>query len=118
VPRRAGASAALFEKLSMALIIEWADGKKNAAAINEIATQLNILNFFSIEDVLAYSGKARAAAVPIAPATGRMPRHDHIYHVKSAHLAFDIPDSIDVAEIMDLARKLLALADRITKKTA
>jgi hypothetical protein len=115
VHRRSGASALLFEKLTMPLVVKWAGEKKNVAAINEIATQLNILNFFSIDDVLAYCGKARAKPVPIAPA---VPRHDHIFHIKTEHLKFDIPDNVGANEIMDLARKLLALADRITKKAA
>jgi len=88
------------------------------AAINEIATQLNILNFSSIDDIRRFCGKIPEKPVSIAPTEAKPAHHDHVYHLKSAHLALDIPNSIDVAEIMDLARKLLALADRISKKAA
>lgn len=115
---RAGASVALFNKLTMELVTEWAGKKKDAAAINAIATQLNVLAFDSIDDVLTYCGKAKAAAVPIEPAAAPGPGRDHVYHVKSGHLRLDIPDSTDVTEIMDMARKLLTLAEKIAKKAA
>ncbi len=112
---RAGASVALFNKLTIGLVTEWVGGKKNIAAINAIATQLNVLAFDSIDDVLTYSGKVKVVSVPIEPAA---PHHDHIYHVKSGHLKLDIPDNTDVTEIMDMARKLLTLAEKIAKKAA
>lgn len=117
---RVNACADLFNKLTMKLIVKWVADKKNMAAINEIATQLNILNITSVEDVLRLCGKRPALAVPIKPETkphaekGR----DHIFHIKTEHLKFDIPDNVDVSEIMDMARKLLALADKISKKVA
>lgn len=117
---RVNACADLFNKLTMPLIIEWAGDKKNMAAINEIAVQLNILNIASVEDVMRMCGKKPAQAVPIKPAErphaekGR----DHIYHIKTSHMSFDIPDSVDVSEIMDMARKLLALAEKIERKKA
>ncbi len=114
---RAGASVALFNKLTIGLVTEWAGKKKDAAAINAIATQLNVLAFDSIDDVLTYCGKARVAPVPIEPAATGSGR-DHVYHVKSGHLRLDIPDSTDVTEIMDMARKLLTLAEKIAKKAA
>lgn len=118
---RSGAVAALFKKLTMPLVTEWVGSKKNIAAINEIATQLNILAFDSMEDVLVYS-VPRVEPVALVPAKEPVPagkgHHDHVYHVKSAHLLIDIPDSIEVSEIMDLAQKLLALVARIEKKKA
>lgn len=115
VQYRVKACSDLFNKLTMPLIVGWAGDKKNMAAINEIASQLNILNFASIDDVKRFCGKMPEKPVSIAPAA---PHHDHVYHVKSAHLLIDIPDSIEVAEIMDLARKLLALAEKIERKKA
>lgn len=115
VQYRVKACSDLFNKLTMPLIIEWAADKKNMAAINEIASQLNILNFASIDDVKRFCGKMPERPVSIAPAA---PHHDHVFHVKTEHLKFDIPDNVGATEIMDLARKLLALADRITKKAA
>ncbi len=112
---RSGASVALFNKLTIGLVTEWVGGKKNAAAINAIATQLNILAFDSIDDVLTYCGKVKVAPVPIEPA---VPHRDHMYHLKSGHLKLDIPDNTDVTEIMDMARKLLTLAEKIAKKAA
>lgn len=119
---RASAVEALFKKLTMSVVIEWAGAKKNTAAINEIATHLNMLAFDSMESVRAYSlPKVEPVALVTAPAQETIttvPGSDHVYHIKSSHLKLDIPDSIDVSEIMDLARKLLALADRISKKVA
>jgi hypothetical protein len=111
---RVGACADLFNRLTMPLIVEWATDKKNMAAINEIASQLNILNFASIEDVLRFCGKIPSK--PVSIASTPKPHTDHVWHVKSAHLALDIPDNIEVSEIMDLAQKLLALVARIEKK--
>jgi hypothetical protein len=117
---RVNACADLFNHLTMPLIIKWAADKKNMAAINEIATQLNILNISSVEDVLRLCGKKPEKPVSIAPAPKPHAEkgHDHVYHVKSAHLMLDIPDNIEVSEIMDLAQKLLALVARIEKKKA
>lgn len=115
---RVVACAELFNRLTMPLIVGWVADKKNMAAINEIATQLNILGFTSIEDAKRFCGTAPAKPVAIAPATGKLPHHDHVWHVKSAHLALDIPDNIEMSEIMDLAQKLLALVARIEKKKA
>lgn len=118
---RVNACADLFNRLTMPLIIKWAADKKNMAAINEIATQLNILNIASVEDVLRFCGKKPAQAVPIKP--GPKPHaerggHDHVYHLKSAHLALDIPDNTDPDEIMEIVRKLLALATKLSKTKA
>jgi hypothetical protein len=114
---RVTACADLFKQLTMPLIVEWAGDKKNMAAINEIAVQLNVLNISSISDVRRFCGKIPEKPVSIAPAAKPL-RGDHIFHIKTEHLKFDIPDNVGATEIMDLARKLLALADRITKKAA
>lgn len=121
VNRRIQASAGLFGKIGLEVINHWADQAKESKLLQAIAQGLGEFKFESLDDVHDYvgrksnrtvkaAGEAAGAAADISSANP--------FHIMVGKSVVDIPKTLTEAELIELASKILALADEVHAQAA
>jgi hypothetical protein len=111
VRRRIDASAGLYGKLTGEVIAKWMDGKKENKLLQAVAHEISKLGFNSMDDVLDFIGRAsnRTNQRTAVSDAGPNPYDIEVGDGKIVH----IPRSLSEAELIELAQKLLVLADEV-----
>lgn len=137
VNRRINVTASLFEVIGLEKVAAWLDSKAELQAISAIITQLEPLQFFTINDVLAFVGKpagdqerreARKTAAPqnvpaqapeaasgagnqaAGPFQRRAEDRPGAVRIDTNTLHLSIPPDAKPSELIEVAMRILALA--------
>lgn len=105
VNRRIQASAALFDKIGLEVINHWADQTKESKLLQAVAHHLAEFKFESLDDVHDYVGRKSNRTVKAAAANP--------FHIMVGKSVVAIPKTLTEAELIELASKILALAEEV-----
>lgn len=118
VRRRIDASAGLFGKITDEVIAKWIEGKSENKLLQAVAQEVSKLNFNSMEDILDYLGRPnsrtnqRQQNADARESSGPNPYDIEVGDGKMVH----IPRSLSEAELIELAQKILVLAEEVKIK--
>ncbi len=132
INRRLNASAKLYDFLGAEQIGNWVGNKVERQLVSAIIEGLKPSNLYSIDKVMAFIGKPRAKAGP-AEAEGSDEKDEHpqggatdtpteqrpqVYRLATQHMKLEVPKDGEVhpQELMDMAAKLITLAQKIQKE--
>jgi hypothetical protein len=115
IARRMQRSAGLFEKLGAKKISKIINGKKDQEALDSIVSGIKSFQLMSWDDVEQF-----ATGVPKKAAREPKTQKEHkrratdaegTIHIETSHIRLDIPPEATAKEIMELARKLIQVAE-------
>jgi hypothetical protein len=118
VTRRINRCAALYQKIGSKRLARVLKGKEKQELIDAVIEFLAPLEIESMDDVAAHAGMTRKRAED--EATHEPDKHDRratdapgTTHVKTKHIDVAVPPDTPANELIALANKLLALAQKI-----
>lgn len=107
VRRRIDASAGLFGKLGAEAITGWVDGKKELKLLQSVAHEVSKLEFKSMDDILDYIG--RSSGNRAVKGEAENPFEITVGEGKLVR----IPKNLSEAELLELAQKIMTLAEEV-----
>lgn len=118
VNRRIQASAGLFGKIGLEVINHWADQTKESKLLQAIAHGLVEFKFESLDDVHDYVGRKSNRTVKAAGGAAGVAAEKNPFDISVGKTVVHIPKGLSEAELIELASKILALADAVHAEVA
>lgn len=117
INRRVNTSFLLFDKVTAEAVAGAIAELGGHKRIETVQALLEPLQLYTYDDVLAHCGRPRGGAAPSdpAPAPKRGRPAAAVVHVTTKHIDVAVPPSATRKEVLDLAVKLVALAETIGK---
>lgn len=109
VNRRIAASSALFDFMGYEEIFGWAGDLTKAPLIEALVKKIEPLKLNTVNEVLLVCKGAKVGGGERAPGAGRKPGQ----RVETAHLKFSVPATTTPEELLEVAGKLMTMAQEM-----